>query len=183
MMPWIGLLVVMGCWTMMGWGSAEASDHPVAKSLAHSGTSVPVRPARACVGDDLLGNWDLIKFDSSYRFKNQRAPYLYPHQVFQFSIDGGVKSLHSLRPIVGQSEPLFSPVPLDLMYQVKKSGRVYLKTRDHGAPVETWVCEVVMQGRPIDEQGNARERGDLIMTLVGSGGQSLFVRHLRKRPA
>jgi hypothetical protein len=183
MMRWIGVLLVMGCWTIMGWFPAEASDHSIAKSLTHSGTSVPVRHARACVGEDLQGNWELIRFDSSYRFKNQRAPYLYPYQVFQYSNEGGAKSLHSLRPIVGQSKSLFSPVPLEMMYQVKKSGRVFLKTRGRDAPVETWICEVVTQGYPISEEGNARERGDLIMTLIGSGGQPLFVRHLRKRAA
>ncbi|HVG01281.1 MAG TPA: hypothetical protein VM842_00240, partial [Nitrospira sp.] len=60
---------------------------------------------------------------------------------------------------------------------------VFLTTRGHDEPVETWICQVVTHGRPLSELENARERGDLIMTLIGSGGQSLFVRHLRKRAA
>ena len=183
MMRWIRMLLVMGGWTILSWLPAEAVDHPIATSLTHGGTSVPVRHARTCVGEDLLGNWDLIRFDSSYRFKNQRAPYLYPHQVFQYSNRGGVKSLHSLRPIVGHPESLFSPVPQEMVYQIKKSGRVFLRTRGHDEPVETWVCEVMTQDRPMSEQGIARKRGDLIMTLIGSERQPLFVRHLRKRAA
>lgn len=183
MMRWMRILLVVGYWTLLGWLSADASDHLLAKSVTPEGASMPVRSARACSSEDLLGNWDLVKYDSSYRFKNQRAPYLFPYQVFQYSLRGSAKSLHSLRPIVGQSDALFSPVPVEVLYQVKKGGRVSLMTRGRVKPVETWVCEVVMEGRPMDEQAGAQGRGDLVMTLIGSEGQPLFVRHLRKRAA
>jgi hypothetical protein len=183
MMRWMRILLVVGYWSLLGWLPADASDHLHAKSMNPDGVSMPVRSARACSSEDLLGSWDLVKYDSSYRFKNQRAPYLFPHQVFQYSLQGSAKSLHSLRPILGQSDALFSTVPVGLLYQVKKDGRVSLITRGHVNSVETWACEVVTQGRPMNEQAGAEGRGNLIMTLIGSEGQPLFVRHLRKRAA
>lgn len=183
MMRWMRILLVVGYWTLLGWLSADASDHLLAKSVTPEGASMPVRSARACSSEDLLGNWDLVKYDSSYRFKNQRAPYLFPHQVFQYSTQGGAKSAHSLRPIFGRPDALFATVPLEMIYHVERRGRVILKTRGHDEPVETWSCEVVTQDHAAAGRGSAMQHGDLILTLLGSGGQPLFVRHLRKSAA
>ena len=89
MMRWMRALLVMGCWTAMGWYPVEATDHPTAKSLTKAGSSLDIRQTQPCTGEDVLGNWELVRFESSYRFKNPQAPYLYPHQVFQYSSQGG----------------------------------------------------------------------------------------------
>jgi len=179
----IGLLLVIGCWGVMGWCHAEAKDHPIAKSLTKKETPLQAGSVRTCAGEDLPGNWELIRFDSSYRFKNPQAPYLFPHQVFQYSDQGGVKSAHSLSPIVGHPDTVFAGVPLEMTYHVARRGRVVLKARGHEEPVETWTCQVVTQGHVTGGGGSTMQRGDLIMTLRGADGQPLFVRHLRKSAA
>jgi hypothetical protein len=130
------------------------------------------------------GNWQLVAFDSSYRFRNPQAPYLFPHQAFQYSHRGvSVKSAHSLQPLSGDPDQLFEAVPLDMTYRVEGKGRVVLKTKEHDETVETWSCRVITK----DPEGTGDQimpqRGDLVMTLMGSHGQGLFVRHLRKRAA
>ena len=180
MTRWIGMLVVVGWVSMMCGVSVEAKDHSIAKSLTRIGPAVQVGYARACAGRDLLGNWELVTFDSSYRFRNPQAPYLFPHQVFQYSNHGGAKSAHSLRPILGNPDTVFETVPLEMTYKVERKGRLILKTKGHDEPVETWSCEVVTQDHETVGRGSAMQRGDLIMTLLGTGGQPLFVRHLRK---
>lgn len=179
----IGILLVMGCWAVMGWWPAEAKNHPIAKSLPKPGSSLQAGTARTCGGEDVLGNWELVRFDSSYRFRNPQAPYLFPHQVFQYSNQGGAKSVHSLYPIVGNQTTVFGAVPLDMTYHIERRGRVVLKARGRDEPVETWSCEMVTQGHVTAGEGRAVQRGDLIMTLLGSEGQALFVRHLRRSPS
>jgi hypothetical protein len=71
-------------------------------------------------------------------------------------------------------------VPLEMTYHVERNGRVILNTKGHDKPVEAWSCELVTRSRVTMESGSGLQRGDLIMTLLGSGGQPLFVRHLRK---
>ena len=85
MARWIGALIVAGYLSMVGWCPAEAKDRPVAKSLTRTGSVAQGNPARTCVGEDVQGNWTLVTFDSSYRFRNPQAPYLFPYQVFQYS--------------------------------------------------------------------------------------------------
>lgn len=183
MTRWIGLLVVAGCVSMMSGRPVEAKDHSMAKSLTRTGSAVQVGYARACARHDLLGNWELVGFDSPYRFRNPQAPYLFPHQVFQYSNQGGAKSAHSLRPILDKPDTVFEAVPLEMTYQVERRGRLLLKTKGLDKPVERWSCEVVMQDRESMGLGRVLQRGDLIMTLLGTGGQPLFVRHLRKSAA
>jgi hypothetical protein len=178
-----GIVLVMGCLAVMGSWPAEAKDHPIAKSLTKPGSSLQAGVARTCAGEDVLGNWELVRFDSSYRFRNPQAPYLFPHQVFQYSNQGGAKSLHSLYPIVGDQATVFEAVPLDMTYHIERRGRVVLTVRGRDEPIETWSCEIVTRGHLTAEGGSAVQRGDLIMTLLGSGGQALFVRHLRRSPS
>ena len=186
MTRWIGALIVAGCLGVMNWCPVEAKDRPVVKSLARTGLAAQGNSSRVCADNDLLGNWQLVAFDSSYRFRNPQAPYLFPHQVFQYSNQGGAKSVHSLRPILGSPDQVFGTVPPDMIYRVEGNGRVILKTKGREGTVETWSCTVVIQGREMAGGGSALQSGDLVMTLLGSDGQALFVRHLRKsvgRPA
>lgn len=122
-------------------------------------------------------------FDSSYRFKHPQAPYLFPYQVFQYSREHGAKSVHSRTPILQNPERVLEGVPLDLTYQVEQGGRVVLKTKGQDAVVEVWSCSVVGQDLRAKDDAIALRRGDLVLTLLGSHGQALFVRHLRKSAA
>lgn len=139
--------------------------------------------SRSCTGEDLPGIWSLVTFDSSYRFKNPQAPYLFPYQLFHYSREQGAKSAHSRTPIFENSERVFEAVPLDLTYRVEPGGRVVLKTKEQGAVVEVWSCSVVGHDPRAKDDRTALRRGDVVMTLLGSHGQPLFVRHLRKSPA
>ncbi|MBP8116957.1 MAG: hypothetical protein KAY09_04420 [Nitrospira sp.] len=183
MKRWLGVFVVTACLGVAGWCPVEAKDHAVAKSLARTGLASLGQSSRACAADDLLGYWQLVAFDSSYRFRNPQAPYLFPHQVFHYSHQGGAKSAHSLRPISGDPDQLFEAVPLDMTYRIKGQGRVVLKARAQDETVETWTCRVITQDPAARGEGPTLQRGDLVMTLTGSHGQGLFVRHLRKRAA
>lgn len=183
MARWIGVCIVAGCLGVMSWCPVEAKDHAVAKSLPRTGLASHGQSSRACAADDLLGNWQLVAFDSSYRFRNPQAPYLFPYQVFHYSHQGGVKSAHSLRPISGDPDQLFEAVPLSMTYRIEGQGRVVLRAKAQDETVETWTCRVITQDPAARGDGATLQRGDLIMTLTGSHGQGLFVRHLRKRAA
>ncbi|MBP8154053.1 MAG: hypothetical protein KAX87_02115 [Nitrospira sp.] len=183
MARWLGVFVLAGCLGVAGWCPAEAKDHAVAKSLTRTGLATHGQFSRACAADDLPGNWQLVAFDSSYRFRNPQAPYLFPHQAFQYSQRGGVKSAHSLQPLSGDPDQLFEAVPLDMTYRVEGKGRVVLKTKEHDETVETWSCRVITKDPEGMGDPTMLQRGDLVMTLMGSHGQGLFVRHLRKHAA
>lgn len=183
MARWQWALLTACCSIMLAAGSAAASDRPHTKSLTRPGLPAPTSSLRSCSGDDLLGTWSLVTFDSSYRFKNPHAPYLFPYQVFQYSREYGAKSAHSRRPMLDSPDRLFEGVPLNLSYQVEPGGRVVLKTKGQDAAVEVWSCSVVGQDSRAKNDGTALLRGDVVMTLLGSHGQALFVRHLRKFPA
>lgn len=183
MARWLGVLVLTGCLGVAGWCPAEAKDHAVAKSLTRTGLASHGQLSRACAADDLLGNWQLVAFDSSYRFRNPQAPYLFPHQAFQYSPGGGAKSAHSLQPLPGDPDQLFEAVPLDMAYRVEGKGRVVLKAKEDGETVETWTCRVITKNPEGREDQTTLQQGDLVMTLMGSHGQGLFVRHLRKHAA
>ncbi|MGC3974001.1 MAG: hypothetical protein QM771_06410 [Nitrospira sp.] len=182
MARWQGALLTACCSIMLATGSAVASDRAHAKSLTRPGLTVPASSLRSCSGDDLLGTWRLVTFDSSYRFKHPQAPYLFPYQVFQYSREQEARSAHSRKPMLDSPARVFEGVPLDLTYQVEPGGRVVLKTKGQDAAVEVWSCSVVGQDSRAKSDGNALRRGDLVMTLLGSHGQALFVRHSEKNP-
>ena len=147
----------------------EAKDHVAAKSLIATGSASRVNYARTCAGQDLLGNWQLMAFDSSYRFKNPQAPYLFRHQVFQYSKRGGAKSVHSLRPIFPARAPTAAGPP----------GGVAMShaVPDHAAPdTEQFLADLVNEltrrvqaGEVIDLEQVAGEhpgRADAIRRLL-----------------
>jgi hypothetical protein len=182
MTRWLGILIVVAWVSVTAWGLVEAKDRSVAKSLARTGPVIGGY-ARPCRGGDLPGNWRLVTFDSPYRFRNPQAPYLLPHQVFHYSNQGGTKSAHSLRPILALSDKIFETIPLEMTYRVRRGGLVVLKKHGHEETVESWTCTVITEDH--DEAGGRIfvKRGDLLMTLRGTEGQALFVRHLRKDAA
>lgn len=183
MTRWLWMLIVAGSASLTPWYPAEAKDRSLAKSLTRTGPVIQGGYDRPCAEDDLLGNWRLVRFDSSYRFRNSQAPYLFPHQVFQYSREGHAKSAHARNPIVGRPDEVFETVPSGMTYHVAQGGLVVLKTSGREQAVETWSCRVVTQDREQMEREVSMKRGDLVMTLLGTSGQALFVRHLRKSAA
>lgn len=183
MTRWLWMLIVVGSASLAAWCPVEAKDRSVAKSLTRTGPVVQGDRTRTCAGTDLFGNWQLVTFDSSYRFRNPQAPYLFPHQVFQYSPQGGIKSAHSLRPILNRPDQVFDSVPSGMTYRVEQGGLVVLKANGRDEAVETWTCRVVTQDHEEPGRRTFMQRGDLVMTLLGTGGQALFVRHLRKAAA
>lgn len=180
MIRWPWSLLLICCAIMVAWGPADAKDRPHAKSLTRSALPAPASSRRSCTVADLLGSWTLVTFESSYRFKNPEAPYLFPYQVFHYSPDYGVKSAHSRTPFPDRSDRMFEVVPPNLTYHIDQDGRLLVKTKGQEAVVETWSCSVVEQDLHAKNDGTALRRGDLVMTLLGSHGHALFVRHLRK---
>ncbi len=162
MKRWIGLLAVAGCVGVICDGPVEAKDRSMAKSLIRTGSAIQPGNARACARRDLLGNWELVAFDSPYRFRNPQAPYLYPHQVFQYSIRGAVKSAHSPQPILGKPDTIFEAVPVEMTYQVDRRGLLLHKVKGQDQPVERWSCERVGVGELAEHdrgEGGAGRRG------------------------
>lgn len=182
MARWIGTLLVVWCMAVLGWSPAESKDRPVAKSLTRTGPAINRSALRNCASDDVLGNWSLVTFDSSYRFRNPQAPYLFPYQIFQYSSLRGAKSAHSRLPILDSPDLVFETVVLDRTYRVERGGRIVIRTKGRGEPIETWSCRVVTQDHAAPGGESILQTGDLVMTLLGSEGQALFVRQLRKIP-
>lgn len=183
MARWQWALLTACCSIMLASLSAEAKDRPHAKSLTRPGLTVPAASLRPCTGEDLPGTWNLVTFDSSYGFKKPQAPYLFPYQLFQYSREQGAKSAHSRTPMLDSPDRIFEGVPQNLTYQFDQAGRVVLKTKGQDVAVEVWSCSVVGQDSRSKNDDTALRRGDMVMTLLGSHGQALFVRHLRKTPA
>ncbi len=183
MARWIWALLIGGCIGVLGWGPADAKDHSTAKSLTRTVPTAHGHALRSCAADDVLGNWSLVTFASSYRFRNPQAPYLFPYQLFQYTSERSAKSAHSRTPIPGSPDRVFETVPTDMTYRVEQGGRIVLKTEGRGEVREIWSCSVVTRDREAWEGGSDLQRGDVLMTLLGRNGQALFVRHLRKQAA
>ena len=73
-----------------------------------------------CARHDLLGNWELVdvRFTLSIQ-KSRRPPICSPTNSFNTTTQGGVKSAHSLRPILENPDRIFETVPLEMTYQVE----------------------------------------------------------------
>lgn len=139
--------------------------------------------SRSCTPADLLGTWRLVKYASPYRFKDPRAAYLLPHQLFQFSPDGGMKSAHSALPITEQPDLVFSRIPRAISYAVEPDSLVTVQAPEAGGAKETWQCVAIVRDASLQEPRLKMKRGDVVLTLVGKQGQPIFVRLLRKAPA
>ncbi|MGQ0811091.1 MAG: hypothetical protein ACT4OO_07685 [Nitrospiraceae bacterium] len=136
--------------------------------------------ARFCEPRDLVGTWRLVKFDSQYEFKDPKAPSLLPHQLFQFSADGGMRSAHSATAFDGDPTQVFQNVPPLITYGFERKGMVTVKAKAVGTASETWHCVTITESRNDEKHHVFMKRGDLVMTLVGKQGQRLFIRQLRK---
>ena len=159
--------------------AGEPSKHPKsAYNLAWiKSHSRPCRPA------DLPGIWRLLNYDSPYRFKHPHAPYLQPHQLFQFTSDGGMKSVHSSLPIRENPAHVFQGSHTDMAYSLEPYGLLLVQAHGMAGTKERWQCVAIMRDRHDGERHPAMKRGDILMRLIGTHGQILFVRQLRKEPA
>jgi hypothetical protein len=138
--------------------------------------------SRSCTEEDVAGNWHLIGFDSRYRFRDPHAAYLFPYQIFQYSKEGGVKSVHSTKPITEPTNETFNAIPPAMSYRLQLGGIMRLSKQGQEGVVETWRCVVLTEGYDPSVRQRSLQRGDLMMTLLGRDGQRLFIRHLRKLP-
>jgi hypothetical protein len=160
-----------------------ASMSEAGRTSKHTGTTQTVaeRPySRFCKARDLVGTWRLVKFTSQFEFKDSHAPYLMPHQLFQFSTDGDMKSVYSLTPIQGDPTKALQSMPAVVTYGFGREGIVTVRAKGTIGASETWHCVTLTEDRRDEKQQMFMKRGDLIMTLVGKDGQAAFVRHLRK---
>ena len=103
-----------------------------------------------------------------------------PHQLFQFSADGSMKSVYSSTPFQGDAAKVFQPMPAMVTYGLEHEGMVTVRAKGTIGASETWHCVTVTEDQRDERRQIFMKRGDLIMTLVGKDGQAAFVRHLRK---
>jgi len=136
--------------------------------------------SRFCNPSDLVGTWRLVKFGTPHQFKDSHAPYLLPHQMFQFQKDGSMKSAHSAIPLPDDPTKVFQAIASESTYSFVKAGQVTMKAKGAEAGSETWHCVTITEDRKIEAQQVFMKRGDLVMTLVGKNGEPAFTRQLRK---
>ncbi|MGH7209792.1 MAG: hypothetical protein ACREIL_10465 [Nitrospiraceae bacterium] len=139
--------------------------------------------SRFCKPGDLLGTWRLVKFSTPHQFRDPQAPYLLPHQMFQFQKDGTMKSAHSAIPLPDDPTKVFQAIASESTYSFTKAGLVALKGKTAEAGSETWHCVTITEDRKIEAQQVFMKRGDLVMTLIGKKGEPAFTRQLRKGAA
>lgn len=136
--------------------------------------------SRFCKPRDLVGTWRVVKWTSEFQFKDSNAPYLLPHQLFQFSADGSMKSAHSANPIAGDPKKVLQAMPAVVTYSFNQDGMVTVKAKDPAGASETWHCVSMTRDRADDQQKAFLKKGDIVMTLVGKSGQPLYARQMRK---
>jgi hypothetical protein len=165
----------------LGW-ARDLSSNPTPLDPIVASAEFDPSATRSCRRVDLLGTWQLVTYSTRFRAKDPTAPYLYPHQLFQFSVDGSMKSAHSPKAFVGSPGHILGQVPSVLRYEMDPDypGRVTVKASGPRAAAETWQCLAITSEHK-DPSGPASVgTGDLVMTLVGKNGEPLFVRYLRK---
>jgi hypothetical protein len=162
--------------------TVEAADRSQVKAFGKPKAVLQAGPFRSCTQNELVGKWQLIKFDSPYQFRDPHAGYLLPYQMFQYSKQGGVKSAHSPKPLMNSTDEMFDAIPPAMSYQFQHGGIVRLTKQGREGIVETWRCAIFIEDGVVSDRDGTLQRGDLIMTLVGRHGDSLFVRYLRRVP-
>lgn len=154
--------------------AGRAADHGKSQRAA------AVVSSRFCTLSDLVGTWRLVKLVPRYQFKDPNAPYLLPHQVFQFAKNGEMKSAFSSSPFGRGSEKILRSMPARVTYGMEGKGMVVLKAKEAPGEAETWHCVAMTQNKTDHVHQTVLQQGDLVMTLVGPEGQPVLVRQLRK---
>lgn len=146
-----------------------------------SGYAAADKPSsRFCKPQDLVGTWRVVKWTSEFQFKDPNAPYLLPHQLFQFSADGSMKSAHSAKAFAGDPKQMFQAMPAFVTYSFNQEGMVTIRAKDSAGASETWHCVSMTRDRADDQHKAFLKKGDIVMTLVGQNGQPLYARQMRK---
>ncbi len=174
--------IVMVFVTISAGSTAEAGEHSMRLKSAYNLTWIKSH-SRPCEPADLPGIWRLLTYDSPRRFKNPHAPYLQPHQLFQFTSNGGMRSVHSSIPIRDNPVQVFQGSPSDMAYSLEPHGLLLVQAHGTAETKESWQCVAIMHDRYDGQRHPAMKRGDILMKLIGTRGQILFVRQLRKEPA
>jgi hypothetical protein len=185
--PWTLLVACFGFLSLdgigqLGW-AGDLSSKPTSLQPIIASAEFGPSATRSCRRVDLLGTWQLVTYSARFRAKDPAAPYLYPHQLFQFSVDGSMKSAHSPKAFVGAPGHILGKVPSVLRYEMDPDypGRVTVKSSGPRATAETWQClTITSEDRKNPNNPAFVGTGDLVMTLVGKNGEPLFVRYLRK---
>ena len=181
-------MIRYGCSMMIGLAialtgiSAQAGERLMHPKSAYNLAWIKSH-SRSCKQADLPGIWRLITYDAPYRFKNAHAPYLQPHQLFQFTSDGGMKSAHSPVPLREDPTRVFAGIPQDITYTFDRDGLLKVQGYRTAETKETWRCVAIMRDRHDREHHFVMKRGDILMTLLGTNGHIVFMRQLRKDPA
>jgi len=153
----------------------------LAFAFPESGFATADKPSsRFCKPHDLVGTWRVVKWTSEFQFKDPNAPYLLPHQLFQFSADGSMKSAHSAKAFAEGPKKVFQAMPAVVTYSFNQDGIVTVKAKDPTGASETWHCVSMTRDRADDQQNAFLKKGDIVMTLVGKNGQPLYARQMRK---
>ena len=157
--------------------AADSSLNDPSRSSRH----IAERPyARFCTARDLVGTWRVIKWTSELQFKDPNAPYLLPYQLFQFSKDGAMKSVHSKREFTGDPMKTFQAMPAVGIYRFNPDRLLTIKAKGNPRTAETWHCSAVIEDRSDDKRQIFLKKGDVVMTLIGKNGRPLYVRQMRK---
>lgn len=177
-----GCAIVVGFLLMSAGFAVEAGERSLRPRSAYNLAWIKSH-SRPCESADLPGIWRLLTYDSPYRFKHPHAPYLHPHQLFQFARDGGMKSVHSSLPIRDNPARVFQGSPSDMAYSLEPRGLLLVQVHGTAQTKEKWQCVAIIRDHRDGERHPAMKRGDILMKLIGTHGQILFVRQLRKEPA
>ncbi|MBI5853715.1 MAG: hypothetical protein HZB35_00450 [Nitrospirae bacterium] len=164
---------VIGIMPMVG-----SSHEAWAGSSQGKGGDKPI--VRACTARDIVGHWSLVKWNAPVHFNNPHAPYVMPHQVFQFGEDGAMKSAHSEKAFESSPAKVLQNVPSAVTYQVNAQGVMTVRAEEHPDASESWECSAVTENVDDQKRQVHLKRGDVVMTLWGKDGQPLDVRQLRK---
>src|SRR5436309_2696091 len=140
----------------------------LAFALPESGYAAADKPSsRFCKPQDLVGTWRVVKWTSDFQFKDPNAPYLLPHQLFQFSANGSMKSAHSAKAFAEDPKKLFQTMPAVVTYSFNQEGMITIQAKDSAGASETWHCVSMTRDRSDDQQKAFLKKGDIVMTLVG----------------
>ena len=166
-------LLTVGIFTVVGGGQTVWAG-------AGKGQGAEKSIVRTCTAKDLVGSWSLVKWNAPVHFNNPHAPYVMPHQVFQFGEDGGLKSAHSEEAFDVSPAKVLQRVPSVVNYRVGSNGVVTVQAKERPEASETWECHTVVDNVDDQKRQVHLKRGDVVMTLLGKDGQPLYVRQLRK---
>lgn len=172
--PWLQLTIMTAA-GLICWLATEPSP-VLAKPSSSDGYH------RACTARDIVGTWEVVKWRALVTFgeKDKRSSYFHPHQLYQFTADGTLKSMTSTKPFDSGSSRALDRVPTVISYHFPSAGQLETKRTDLASHRERWVCHFVT--KHVDDASHQvhLRQGDVVMTLLDRSGKPLFIRQLRR---